>query len=42
MLEELVDDIQVLDLLTQNNANSPELHDVRHQFQVQPTISTIS
>ncbi|KAE8549969.1 hypothetical protein EYB25_008494 [Talaromyces marneffei] len=27
MLEELVDDIQVLDLFTQNNANSPELHD---------------
>lgn len=36
MLEELRDDIQVLDLYTRSNANSPELHDVRCQLQVHP------
>lgn len=34
MLEELVDDIQVLDMFTRSYANSPELHDVRCQFQI--------
>lgn len=32
MVEELVDDIQVLDMFTHNNANSPELHDVSRRL----------
>ncbi|EED20611.1 conserved hypothetical protein [Talaromyces stipitatus ATCC 10500] len=33
MLEGLVDDIEVLDMFTRNNVNSPELHNVRSQLQ---------
>lgn len=34
MLEELVDDIEVLDWYTRDNAKSPELHEVRQQVQI--------
>lgn len=32
MLEELVDDIEVLDKYTRDNAKSPEIHEVRHKI----------